>query len=129
MVHFIPTLDFKGKPGVYPCPVYKAPDIATLPRTVMYGSSVIVSKVCFTRLPWPNWSGLYLGFLGCAAQVLSRKGTLSTTGHSTNFVRDMILPTMDNPDVGSSETAWSACCLDVPCSLWLWGTGKGSFWD
>lgn len=54
VVHFIPTLDFKGKPGVYPCPVYK---------------------------------------------VLSRKGTLSTTGHSTNFVRDMILPTMDNPDV------------------------------
>ena len=107
-------------------------DIATLPRTVMYGCSVIVSKVCFTRLPWPNWSGLYLGFLGflgCATQVLSRKGTLSTTGHSTNFVRDMILPTMDNPDVGSSETAWSACCLDVPCSLWLWGTGKGSFWD
>ena len=28
MVHFIPTLDFKGKPGVYPCPVYKAPDMA-----------------------------------------------------------------------------------------------------
>ena len=54
VVHFIPTLDFKGKPGVYPCPVYK---------------------------------------------VLSRKGTLSTTGHSTNFVRDMILPTMDIPDV------------------------------
>lgn len=54
VVHFIPTLDFKGKPGVYPCPVYK---------------------------------------------VLSRKGTLSTTGHSTNFVRDMILPTVDNPDV------------------------------
>ena len=53
VVHFIPTLDFKGKPGVYPCPVYK---------------------------------------------VLSRKGTLSTTGHSTNFVRDMILPTLDNPD-------------------------------
>ena len=23
-MHFIPTLDFKGKPGVYPCPVYKA---------------------------------------------------------------------------------------------------------
>jgi len=54
VVHFIPVLDFKGKPGVYPCPVYK---------------------------------------------VLSRKGTLSTTGHSTNFVRDMIIPSIEHPDV------------------------------
>jgi dynein heavy chain len=31
-------------------------------------------------------------------KVLSRKGTLSTTGHSTNFVRDMEVDTDCNPD-------------------------------
>jgi len=53
VVLFKPELDWKGRKGVYPCPVYK---------------------------------------------VLSRKGTLSTTGHSTNFVRDMSLASRENPD-------------------------------
>jgi len=53
VVWFKPELDWKGKEGVYPCPVYK---------------------------------------------VLSRKGTLSTTGHSTNFVRDMVVPSREHPD-------------------------------
>jgi len=52
VVLFKPELDWKGKKGVYMCPVYK---------------------------------------------VLSRKGTLSTTGHSTNFVRDMAVPCKEDP--------------------------------
>jgi dynein heavy chain len=62
-------------------------------------------KQLFTQLPvvlfkpildWKPQAGVY----PCPAyKVLSRKGTLSTTGHSTNFVRDMALPSKEDPDV------------------------------
>ena len=37
--------------------------------------------------------------LGPLYKVVSRQGTLSTTGHSTNFILFLEIPTKDNADV------------------------------
>mmetsp|Transcript_35289 Transcript_35289/g.89749 ORF Transcript_35289/g.89749 Transcript_35289/m.89749 type:complete len:109 (-) Transcript_35289:5-331(-) len=60
-------------------------------------------KVLFVSMPpvffkpeldWKGRSGTY----SCPLyKVLSRKGTLSTTGHSTNFVRDLALTSKEEP--------------------------------
>jgi len=61
-------------------------------------------KILFVQMPvvlfkpvldWKATPGAY----PCPVyKVLSRKGTLSTTGHSTNFVRDMRITSKEDPD-------------------------------
>ena len=62
VVHFIPTLDFKGKPGVYPCPVYKAPDLALHGDVWLQCHSVKGLLLSLNRqiwpLPWIRHAGL-----------------------------------------------------------------------
>jgi len=50
-------------------------------------------------LPELNWTPKPGRYVCPCYKVLSRKGTLSTTGHSTNFVRDMELPSDDPPEI------------------------------
>jgi dynein heavy chain len=50
-------------------------------------------------VPMTDRKGCPPGYYPCPVyRVLSRKGTLSTTGHSTNFVLDMDVPSVDEPD-------------------------------
>lgn len=61
-------------------------------------------KVLFVQLPVVlfkpelDWKPRTARYPCPVYKVLSRKGTLSTTGHSTNFVRDMEVNTLENPD-------------------------------
>jgi len=50
-------------------------------------------------VPMTDRKGCPPGYYPCPVyRVLSRKGTLSTTGHSTNFVLDMDISSVDEPD-------------------------------
>jgi dynein heavy chain len=65
----------------------------SLPKQLFTPLPVVLFKPV---LDWKPQQGVY----PCPVyKVLSRKGTLSTTGHSTNFVRDMALPSKEDPDV------------------------------
>jgi len=65
----------------------------SLPKELFCQVPVMLFK---PELDWKPRTGRY----PCPIyKVLSRKGTLSTTGHSTNFVRDMEIPADEEPDV------------------------------
>ncbi|CAE8610871.1 unnamed protein product [Polarella glacialis] len=65
----------------------------SLPKQLFVPVPVVLFK------PVLDWKGKSGVAMVPVYKVLSRKGTLSTTGHSTNFVRDMAMPCTDDPDM------------------------------